>query len=229
MFAMRGGRTWSPADSSSPVLTRYGRLPEGEAASSQVEKERKVVPRSLSFSSLLPLGKRRKLRISKFCSSRLRLVEDNSCLAAYYSSCPGRDHRLGQDDTLSSNSQSSHSLPSHSLPSLASLVTEIERFEAEFCDPTRQQGAPSPAGPQCAAPAGQTESVAPDSGPASSTASDCDSGAFSRESTPDFSMEGSCMASREHSSTRLQRQASTASPTPPPLTVTVNGVVIDFR
>ena len=169
-----------------------------------MERKNKKLSRSLTFSSLLPISARKgKLRISKFEGDRkLKAVEENSELTSFCDS-------LKRNTTLKDKLLNKDTVTETSMRRLSLVCDEIDKFEREFVDPLRisasslslaaSSSSSAHARPRttlakhrsCAGSMSRLQEMNAKYFSSDSVTSGYDSGAFSRESTPDLSLTSS--------------------------------------
>ena len=169
-----------------------------------LERKNKKLSRSLTFSSLLPISARKgKLRISKFEGDRkLKAVEENSELTSFCDS-------LKRNTTLKDKLLNKDTVTETSMRRLSLVCDEIDKFEREFVDPLRltasslslaaSSASSARARPRttvakhrsCAGSMSRLQEMNAKYFSSDSVTSGYDSGAFSRESTPDLSLTSS--------------------------------------
>lgn len=212
---MRGLRT-----DDSLVLTKFKKLSEfdvdpDQSKASRVSKDdssdkrSRKLTRSLTFSSILPMGnKKGKLKISKFeGNKKLKSVEENSELTSFCDS-------LKRNTTFKDRVLKTHTVTEVNMRRLSLVCDEIDKFEREYVEPVRISASslslaatldrPRPSSGNNNLKKHHSATLCPASeSPSSrldemnkyfssdSVASGYDSGAFSRESTPDLSLASS--------------------------------------
>ena len=171
------------------------------------EKKSKKLSRSLTFCSILPLtAKKGKLKINKFESSnKLKCVEENSELTSFCDS-------LKRKTTFKEKMLNKNTVTQENMRRLSMVCDEIDRFEREFVDPVRLSSSSLSLATSChtTRPArlrkhhsttvcpqpSQLEKMKKKYFSTDSVTSGYDSGAFSRESTPDLSLSSSLTESQ---------------------------------
>ena len=173
------------------------------------DKRSRKLTRSLTFSSILPIGnKKGKLKISKFeGNKKLKSVEENSELTSFCDS-------LKRNTTFKDRVLKTNTVTEMNMRRLSLVCDEIDKFEREYVEPVRMSASslslaatldrPRPRNMNNNLKKHHSATLCPASEPPSSrldemnkyfssdsVASGYDSGAFSRESTPDLSLASS--------------------------------------
>ena len=174
------------------------------------EKKPKKLSRSLTFSSLLPISsKKGKLKISKFGTcNKLKSVEENSELTSFCDS-------LKRNTTFKDKVMNKDTVTESNMRRLSMVCNEIDKFEREFVEPVRisasslslstsSYGHPQPRKPRYGLQKHLSTNLDTHLKEmrnkflsSDSVTSGYDSGAFSRESTPDLSLSSSLTDSSE--------------------------------